>query len=115
MLRSVDPNSVKIVNGNEKTYALHEAARIGHAKIMMVMQCLLGFPLLFYFVQALIASGADVNLQYQRGNGELWDTPLHIAAWTGHLSAGVHIKCVLKLYHRYLKYQIYEFNTHHTM
>jgi len=71
MLRFVDPNSMKIGTNNEKTFALHEAAKRGHVKIMMV----------------LIAAGADVDLQYQLSNGDLWDTALHIAAWNGHLSA----------------------------
>jgi len=37
-------------------------------------------------VQALIAAGADVDIQYQR-NGELWDTALHIAVFHGQISA----------------------------
>ena len=86
MLRFVDPNSLKIGTNNEKTSALHEAAKRGHVKIMMVMQHSLDFPL--YAVQVLIAAGADVDLQYQLSNGDLWDTALHIAAWNGHLSAG---------------------------
>ena len=41
MLRFVDPNSAKMTvrhNVKQKTYPLHEAARRGHVKIMMVMQ-----------------------------------------------------------------------------
>ena len=38
-------------------------------------------------MQALIAAGADVDIQYQR-NGELWDTALHIAVFHGQISAG---------------------------
>ena len=36
MLRFTDPNSKKVSNGHT-TYALLEAARRGHTKIMMVM------------------------------------------------------------------------------
>ena len=105
MLRFVDPNSMKIGTNNEKTFALHEAAKRGHVKIMMVMQRSLDFPL--YAVQVLIAAGADVDLQYQLSNGDLWDTALHIAAWNGHLSAGkvnpksinsMYTQCVLNMH-----------------
>jgi len=74
MLRFVDPNSAKMTvrhNVKQKTYPLHEAARRGHVKIMMV----------------LIAAGADVDLQIERNNVDLWDTVLHIAVYHGHLSA----------------------------
>jgi len=75
MLRFVDPNSAKMIDFGdivkEKTYPLHEAARRGHIKIMLV----------------LIAAGADVDLQIERRNVDLWDTPLHLAVYHGHLSA----------------------------
>ena len=57
-------------------------------------------------MQVLIAAGADVDLQYQRSNGDLWDTALHIAAWHGHLSAGEDMKSACDC-----KYKIHEFNT----
>ena len=40
----------------------------------------------------LVAAGADVDLQLQLENGDLWDTPLHIAAWYERLSAGDQIE-----------------------
>ena len=46
MLRFVDPNSAKMTvrhNVKQKTYPLHEAARRGHVKIMMVMQFSLSY------------------------------------------------------------------------
>ena len=43
---------------------------------------------LSYAVQVLIAAGADVDLQTQQSDGDLWDTALHLAVFHGHLSAG---------------------------
>ena len=39
-------------------------------------------------MQVLIAAGADVDLQTQQSDGDLWDTALHLAVFHGHLSAG---------------------------
>jgi len=71
MLRFVDPNSVTFKDNRDTTFALFEAAERGYVEIMKV----------------LIAAGADVDLQVERSNGDLWDTALHIATWRGHLSA----------------------------
>jgi len=71
MLRFVDPNSVTFRDNRDTTFALFEAAERGHVEIMKV----------------LIAAGANVDLQVERSNGDLWDTALHIATWHGHLSA----------------------------
>jgi len=71
MLRFVDPNSAEIAATKKKTYALHEAASRGYINILKV----------------LIAAGADVDLQTQQSDGDLWDTALHLAVFHGHLSA----------------------------
>ena len=56
-----------------------------------------------YAGQVLIAAGADVDLQIERGNVDLWDTALHIAVYHGQLPAGGQaiqniITCILKDY-----------------
>ena len=49
---------------------------------------LTGLFLSYAVVQVLIAAGADVDLQTQQSDGDLWDTALHLAVFHGHLSAG---------------------------
>ena len=71
LLAHVDPNSVKIMRNNDRSYALHEAARHGHYKIL----------------QVLLAAGADPDLQQIKSTGHVWDTPLHLAAWSHNLAS----------------------------